>query len=191
MSPARPGATAAAAETGTMPCQASYIAGRTRSFIAASSTTKRVPAVCFCRDNGREQHAGRADQPAARLQRHADIEVVERGALIAPARPRGRAPARCGRECRGRRRNPRTRTVWPCVAQRADQVGDAGDRRRGYGARSRIWLPIWVARPTGSMPGQARGLGHTARRRRPRGCRICRRPGRWRSWRASRHPHPD
>ena len=31
-----------------MPCQASYIAGRTRSFIAASSTTKRPPPVSTC-----------------------------------------------------------------------------------------------------------------------------------------------
>ncbi len=42
-------ATASTAETGTMPCQASYIAGRIRSFIAASSTTKRLPWVCFAR----------------------------------------------------------------------------------------------------------------------------------------------
>ena len=35
--PGTPGAAISAAATGTMPCQASYIAGRTRSFIAASS----------------------------------------------------------------------------------------------------------------------------------------------------------
>ena len=37
-------AAARPAPTGPMPCQASYIAGRIRSFIAASSTTNRRPS---------------------------------------------------------------------------------------------------------------------------------------------------
>src|SRR5271169_1847246 len=41
------GATASVGETGTMPCQASYIAGRTRSFIAAFSTTNGSDGVCL------------------------------------------------------------------------------------------------------------------------------------------------
>src|SRR5271169_6279466 len=41
------GATASIGETGTMPCQASYIAGRTRSFIAAFNTTNGCDGVCL------------------------------------------------------------------------------------------------------------------------------------------------
>ena len=74
------GATASTAETGTMPCQASYIAGRIRSFIAASSTMKRLPCVLLCQDDGCEQHTRGPDQPAAWFHDDAHIEVVQRAA---------------------------------------------------------------------------------------------------------------
>ena len=92
-----------------MPCQASYIAGRIRSFIAASSTMKRLPCVLLRQDDRRQQHARRPDQPAARLQHDADIQVVQRAA------------DRAG-ECRGQRRR--------FVAIRDAEPAAAVDRRR-------------------------------------------------------------
>ena len=43
-------------------------------------------------------------------------------------------------------------------AQGADEVGDAGE---GGAVRRevRIWLPMWMARPIGSIPGRRGGLG--------------------------------
>ena len=72
----------------------------------------------------------------------------------------GRAHRRVVSSRRGRsarRRDRRRRTAMPVAAQRAHQLGQALEGRRGWGPDRSICEPICTASPTGSIPGRSRG----------------------------------
>ena len=110
-----------------------------------------LPRSLFRQNNRCEQHARRPHQPTSRFQRDPDIQVVERrldragqqfgagSGLIAVRNAKSAAAVD------GFYRWPWSRRVRTRSAMRA--------KAARYGAMSRIWLPIWVARPTGSIPG--------------------------------------
>ena len=85
---------------GTMPIQASYIAGRIRSFIAASTMQKFFVVAGLEVQHLGHQHAGVADQRAARLEQDLAMAMAARVDALAAARPPARRRRAASRRCR-------------------------------------------------------------------------------------------